>query len=145
MAHKKTLPTGRQGKTMTWTDSIKKHLPMEQMLAFLAKAKTVVKSKSKKDDPNVLDAEKIIKRINMLLSQNSSVNLGKQAIYKREVKKDDGTVRLYTYIVDFNNAEQVKRLRTFLTELIDLETNDASKAKKKSIPGYLDYIAQESL
>lgn len=128
---------------MKWIDVIKEQIPMEQIQALLNNAKIkMVTTTVKKDDPNLADAEKVMRRIHYLVSEQSSIELGKQEIFKREVKNEDGTTKIYTYMVDFNKPEQIKRLRTVLLELADLSSPDSSKAKKESIPGYLDYIAE---
>lgn len=120
-----------------WLDDIKEQLPMEQMVALLTQVKTKIASKTaKKDDPNITEAEKVMKRIHYLLSEKSNLDLGKQEIY---------TKNGYTYFVDFTDPEQISRLRTVLLELADLSSPDSSKAKKASIAGYLDYIAQANL
>lgn len=131
---------------MKWLDTIKEQLPMEQIHAVISQAKTSMGTKSKKkDDPALTDAETVMKRVHYLLEEKSSLELGKQEIYKRTILGEDGTPKMYTYTVDFNDADQVKRLRTVLLELADLSSPDASKAKRESISGYLDYIAQASL
>lgn len=122
---------------MKWIDTIKEQLPMEQMQSLFIQMKTKIGSKTaKKENPDITEAEKVMKRIHYLLSEKSNLDLGKQEIYKRNG---------YTYFVDFTNPEQISRLRTVLLELADLSSPDSSKAKKASIPGYLDYIAQSRI
>lgn len=122
---------------MKWIDEIKNHIPMEQMQILFTQVKARIASQRiKKVDPHSIEAEKVMKRIHFLLSEKSNLDLGKQEIYTR-----NGC----TYVVDFNDPEQIKRLRTVLLELADLSSPDSSKAKKRSIPGYLDYIAQASI
>ena len=119
---------------MKWIDEIKNQIPIEQMQILFTQVKARIASqRTKKDDPNIVEAEKVMKRIHYLLSEKSNLDLGKQEIYKRTG---------YTYVVDFADPEQISRLRTVLLELADLSSPDSSKAKKASIPGYLDYIAQ---
>lgn len=131
---------------MKWLDTIKEYIPMEDIHVVVSQVKKYVGTKAaKKDDPALVDAENVMKRIHYLLEEKSSLDLGKQEIYKRNVKDLDGIVRMYTYMVDFNDMEQIKRLRTVLLELADLTSPDATKAKKESVSGYLDYIAQASL
>jgi len=122
---------------MKWIDEIKNQIPIEQMQILFTQVKARIASqRTKKDDPNIIEAEKVMKRIHYLLSEKSNLDLGKQEIYKRNG---------YTYIVDFADPEQISRLRTVLLELADLSSSDSSKAKKASIPDYLDYIAQASI
>lgn len=126
---------------MTFLQDIKAQLPMEKINDFLSMAKGKLPASMTQNYPEIDTAKKIIKRIDYLLAERAILKLGKQVIFTREIKNEDGTTKMYAYEVDFENKEHIKRLRTFLTELIDLTEEDASGKKKESVPGYLDYIA----
>jgi len=130
---------------MKWLDDMKDQLPMKHMQSVMTQIKTTIGSKmTKVPDPALAEAESVMKRIHYLLEEKSSLDLGKQEIYKRTIAKKNGMTQNCTYIVDFTNSNQVKRLRTVLLELADLSSPDSSKAKRDSISGYLDYIAEAS-
>ena len=129
---------------MKIVDTIKTHIPLQDIQTILAVARTKLPKKTVKIYPGLAEAQKIIKRIDFLFAEKPIVNLGKQDIFKREISKENGTKTIYTYTVDFASKDQVKRLRDFLIELVDLAADDATSEKKESIPGYLDYIAMAS-
>ena len=126
---------------MNILQDIQAQLPMEKIRDFVSMAKGKLPASMTQNYPEIDTAKKIIKRIDFLLAERAILKLGKQTIFTREIKNEDGATHMYAYEVDFENKEQVKRLRTILTELIDLTEEDASGAKKGSVPGYLDYIA----
>lgn len=131
---------------MKWIDDIKEQIPVEQLQLLISQIKSNIAAKTaKKEDPVLKEVETILKRIHFLLSEKPVIDLGKQEIFTRVVPAEDGKTQTYTYIVDFNRPAEVKRLRTVLLELADLSSPDAQKAKRESIPGYLDYIAQTSI
>ena len=141
MAHTKT-------NLMKLIDDIKQQIPLQKqrIQTFITDTKSKMGAvTAKKDDPMLIEADKIMKRMHYLFSEESTLDLGKQAVFTRNVSDTDGKVRSYTYMVDFKDPNQIKRLRTLLLELADLSSPDASKAKRESIPGYLDYIAQASI
>lgn len=130
---------------MKWLDDIKNQIPMEQLQTLIAQIKTNITAKQGvKDDPILQEVNTILKHMHYLLSEKSTFDLGKQEIFKRTITDDAGKLLTCTYIVDFNNTDQVKRLKTVLLELADLSSPDSVKAKKEAIPGYLDYIAEAS-
>lgn len=120
---------------------VKAKIPMEKINDVVTMAKGKLPARFTQNYPDMDTARKIIKRIDYLFAEESNIKLGKQQIFSRDVTQDDGTKKLYTYTVDFDNPTHIKRLRTVLTELVDLTDEDASPAKKESIPGYLDYVA----
>lgn len=126
---------------MTFLQNITAQLPMEKINDFWSMAKGKLPASMTKDYPDIETAKKIIKRVDYLLAEKAILKLGKQTIFTREIKNEDGTSKMCAYEVDFDNKDHIKRLRTFLTELIDLTEDDASGAKKASVSGYLDYIA----
>lgn len=130
---------------MKWIDDVKEQLSMDQLQTLIAHIKTNIAAKAaKKPDPVLIEVETILKRIHYLLSEKSLLDLGKQEVFKRRILHGDGTTKTYTYMVDFNRPEEIKRLRTVLLELADLSSPDSSKNKRESISGYLDYIAEAS-
>jgi hypothetical protein len=131
---------------MKWLNDIKQQIPMEQLQMLVGQIRANIAAKQvKKEDPVISEADKILKRIHYLVSEASSLDFGKQDVFTRAITDDHGNTKNYTYSVNFHHPEEIKRLRTVLLELADLSSPDASKAKKESIPGYLDYIAQASI
>lgn len=126
-------------------DDIKAQMPMDKISEMLLMARGKFPNRKAKVYPGLSEAKQIVKRAHFFLEENSSITLGKQDIYKREIKNDGGSSKTFTYTVDFANPQQIKRLRNFLTELVDLTAEDASSAKKESIPGFLDYMAEASI
>ncbi len=130
---------------MEWLDTIKAQLPMDKISQLLSQAKGTYHTKTTKVYPGLTEAKQIVKRAHFLLSENDNMTLGKQVIFTREIANEKGEKKTVSYTVDFTDKDQIKRLRNFLTELVDLTTDDASNDKKETIPGFLDYIAKASL
>jgi hypothetical protein len=131
---------------MKWLNDIKQQIPMQQIQTLVGQIRTNLAIKHvKKEDPVITEADKILKRIHYLVSEESSLDFEKQDVFTRAIPDETGKTKNYTYSVNFQRPEEVKRLRTVLLELADLSSPDASKAKRESIPGYLDYIAQSSI